>query len=104
MLAEAERIAVDLGGRLLEWRRRGLIQGEWLGAQLKAEADRRAHEFLVPHLSAQWPATPIVSEEDPLSHTGTRPREYWMIDPIDGTASFCGGYDGFVTQFALIRD
>ena len=27
---------------------------------------------------------------------------YWLIDPIDGTASYCGGFDGYVTQIALI--
>ena len=28
---------------------------------------------------------------------------YWLVDPIDGTASFCGGYAGFVSQIALME-
>ena len=32
-----------------------------------------------------------------------RLSRYWLVDPIDGTASFCGGYSGFVTQIALME-
>jgi 3'(2'), 5'-bisphosphate nucleotidase/myo-inositol-1(or 4)-monophosphatase len=47
---------------------------------------------------------PIVSEEDVASQSSHRPTEYWLIDPIDGTASFASGYDGFVCQAAWMRD
>jgi len=47
---------------------------------------------------------PIVSEEDVNSQSNDRPDEYWLIDPIDGTASFAYGFSGFVCQVALIRD
>lgn len=33
----------------------------------------------------------------------TRPERYWLIDPIDGTASLSGGFSGFVSQIALIE-
>jgi len=46
----------------------------------------------------------IVSEEDIGSQSEHRPREYWLIDPIDGTASFAQGFSGFVCQAALIRE
>lgn len=45
----------------------------------------------------------IVSEEDGGSQQEARPDEYWLIDPIDGTASFAHGFSGFVCQAALIR-
>ena len=47
---------------------------------------------------------PIVSEEDVASQSSDRPTEYWLVDPIDGTASFASGYDGFVCQAAWMRD
>lgn len=46
---------------------------------------------------------PIISEEDISSQSIDRPKEYWLIDPIDGTASFAQGFSGFVTQVALIQ-
>ena len=103
MLKTLEIIMKELGDLLLVWRTQGMTQGSWEGSQLKAEADRRAHGFLVEHLRQSCPGIPIISEEDASTHDSGRPDEYWLIDPIDGTASFCNGFDGFVTQVALMR-
>lgn len=69
----------------------------------KTEADRRAHEILIQGLSYAYPGVAIVSEEDML-HDTKRESEYWLIDPIDGTASWYEGYDGYVSQAALIKN
>lgn len=61
-----------------------------------------AHGRLIQLLTAIDPGTPIVSEEDP-AHAEARPDVYWLIDPIDGTASWSGGFDGFVCQLARIE-
>ncbi len=104
MLVSVEMIMTNLGSQLLEWRAQGETQGHWEGAQLKAVADRRAHEYLLTQLSDKWPSIPVISEEDVSAQEFHRPHEYWLIDPIDGTASFCNGFDGFVTQVALMRN
>ena len=104
MIDRAEAILKGLGKKLLEWRALGETDGQWVGTQLKAEADRRAHRFLLDALHDSWPGIPVISEEDSFGHDGERPETYWLIDPIDGTASFCGGFSGFVTQMALLRD
>lgn len=103
MLETLEKILKELGTLLLDWRARGMTHGNWEGTQLKADADRRAHDFIVEHLHRFWPDIPVISEEDVSAHGSSRPDEYWLIDPIDGTASFCNGFDGFVTQVALMR-
>jgi 3'(2'), 5'-bisphosphate nucleotidase/myo-inositol-1(or 4)-monophosphatase len=103
MLDQVEALLVELGSKLLDWRQRGLTDGHWEGPQLKAEADRRAHEFLYLGLGRLWPGITVISEEDVTTHSAQRPAEYWLIDPIDGTASYCGGYEGFITQVALMR-
>jgi len=102
MLAELSGIVKDLGHVLLRWRDQGQVQGIWDGTQFKAKADIMAHEILVGKLRDLLPAIPVISEEDQNSLTDTRPECYWLIDPIDGTASFAHGYTGFVTQIALI--
>lgn len=33
-----------------------------------------------------------------------KPSSYWLIDPIDGTASWYEGFTGFVTQIAYIEN
>jgi len=103
ILEELETITKALGDLLLAWRAQGLTQGNWEGSQLKADADRRAHDFLVKQLRHIGSGIPIISEEDSSTQDELRPNEYWLIDPIDGTASFCNYFDGFVTQVALMR-
>lgn len=75
-------------------------EGQWEGEQFKARADRIAHEFLEGALKD---GLPVVSEEDAAS-IQTSHAEYWLIDPIDGTASFAHGFPGWVTQAALMKN
>jgi fructose-1,6-bisphosphatase/inositol monophosphatase family enzyme len=59
--------------------------------------------MLVDELLAIDPTIPVLSEEDPDSWDLIEKERYFIIDPIDGTASFAGGFPGFVTQVALIE-
>lgn len=96
-------IVSQIGGQLLQWRAEGGGRGEWQGTQFKAEADRRAHVALVNALTALAPGVAVLSEEDESSRESLRPEQYFLIDPIDGTASYAHGFPGFVTQVALIK-
>lgn len=89
-------------GKLLLDCRAGAWRGEWEGEQYKDSRDLLAHEFLVNGLRCAYPQVPVVSEED---ITGHQPGgdEYFIIDPIDGTASFAHGFPGWVTQAAFVR-
>ncbi len=96
--------AVTRAGRLiLEIRDKGGKNGEWVGTQFKAEADLLADRALRQDLEAAIDL-PVVSEEDADSQSDDRPEKYWLIDPIDGTASYAGGFFGFVCQAALMQD
>lgn len=86
-------VLVALGRDLLAWREAGAAGGE---------ADRLAHIYLCRSLPALDPV-PVLSEEDEGGRGDIRPPWYWLIDPIDGTASWAGGYSGFVIQAALMR-
>lgn len=79
-------------------------KGVWVGTQFKAEADKIAHHQIKSALNKLPLKIPIISEEDVHTHKEVRPSLYWLIDPIDGTASFANGYSGFVTQIALIKE
>lgn len=93
----------DVGASLLTWRATGGTDGVWVGSQFHAQADRWAHDRLCEGLAKIEPTLPIVSEEDPSVQASGRGR-YWLIDPIDGTASYAGGFAGYVTQIALMKD
>lgn len=91
-----------VGARILECRDQGGTDGTWEGTQYKAAADLIADATLRPELR-RIADIAIVSEEDAASQSEERPDAYWLIDPIDGTASFAHGFPGFVCQAALIR-
>lgn len=99
-----QRIALDVGQLLLDIRSRGPVAGNWEGTQFKAAADIQSHQFWCRRLRLEFPTIPVVSEEDSGSFTLFESPEYWLIDPIDGTASYAEGYSGFVTQAALVRE
>src|SRR5690606_20473401 len=95
---------LEVGVLLREWRSdAGATSGVWEGSQFKAEADAMAHGALSDRLRALEPGVPVLSEEDSASLVADRPDVHWMIDPIDGTASFVHGYPGYVTQAALME-
>lgn len=96
----AERAVVEVGDAVAALRNPAAIALDVENAQRRA--DLFAHEALHRKLASSYPGVPIISEED-ASHTELRPSEYWLIDPIDGTASWSGGFPGYVTQAAFIR-
>jgi 3'(2'), 5'-bisphosphate nucleotidase len=103
MIEDLKQIVSDAGKTLLELRTSEVFEGEWIGSQYKAKADILLHNFLVQELHALAPDIPVVSEEDPASLQSIGKGDFFIIDPIDGTASFVHGFPGFVTQVAHVR-
>lgn len=104
MIIEIARIVKEVGAYILQWRDAELFDGVWDGPQYKAKVDQMAHEALVARLRDLTPGVQIISEEDASSLIEKRLEQYWIIDPIDGTASFATGYPGFVTQVAFVEN
>lgn len=101
---EIARLARDIGTHLLQIRDEGGAKGQWDGAQFKAVADVVAHDAWVAGLNRAFPDVPVISEEGMSSHLSGVPQQFWLVDPLDGTASYSGGFPGFVTQAALVVD
>jgi 3'(2'), 5'-bisphosphate nucleotidase len=103
-LGQLEALLRGLGQRLCEWRDDREARAVSDPKLFKTEVDRRAHEVLLAGLARIAPGTPVVSEEDKGfdEDLSSRRRDHWLIDPLDGTASWYGGYAGFVTQVALM--
>jgi 3'(2'), 5'-bisphosphate nucleotidase len=103
MLNRLATILHQAGKLLLERRASGAFTFTRHDVTVQASVDIEAHNFLLRSLSDLTPGVPVLSEEDASGRSGNRPESYWLIDPLDGTASFVDGYAGFVTQAALIR-
>lgn len=97
-----ENLLNDIGKVLKDLKNQFRDNGIWIKTQFKSEADLLAERLLKDGLNKICPLIPILSEEDNKSHKFYKSDLYWMIDPIDGTASYCNGFSGYVIQLALI--
>lgn len=67
-------------------------------------ADQRAHSVIVKHLEST--GLPILSEEGKSIPYEVRKdwKQFWMVDPLDGTKEFIKRNDEFTVNIALIEN
>jgi 3'(2'), 5'-bisphosphate nucleotidase len=70
-------------------------------------ADRAAHTILSEGLQRLTPEIPVLSEESAAEHSPAvrhRWREFWLVDPLDGTKEFISRNGEFTVNVALVRE
>lgn len=107
MLEELRALAVRLAHVAAEIQRDGLREGFEIGQKsaagdLVTEVDRSSERAIVDGILDERPDDAIVGEEgtDRSGTTGIR----WVIDPLDGTASYVRGYPGFGVSIGIEVD
>lgn len=100
------RIAVDAGARTLPIYRGDFEVETKDDNSPLTQADLAAHHAIAAALTELTPDTPQLSEEGSEIPYDTRSewREYWLIDPLDGTREFINKNDQFTINIALIQD
>ncbi len=68
------------------------------------EADIAIQSYISDRLMACFPEDGIIAEEKDLRVAPKSGARYWVVDPIDGTASFVAGLPVWGTGLALIED
>ncbi len=96
----AARLAEDAGRLLLGIRDSGSTADE-----IRAEGDRRSHEFLVSALANEFPHDAWLSEEAPPDSSRLNAGRVWIVDPLDGTREFGEtGRTDWAVHVALVAD
>src|SRR5690349_10854237 len=69
-------------------------------------ADRISHEIIVEGLTKLYPEIPILSEEGADIEYSVRKqwKQYWCIDPLDGTKEFINKNGQFTVNIAFMED
>jgi len=69
------------------------------------KADKAANEVIVKALQKNYPAIPLISEEEKEVPFETRQSwdYFWLIDPLDGTKEFIKRNGEFTVNIALIH-
>lgn len=70
------------------------------------QADLRSHQVIVNRLKHLTPHIPVLSEESAYIPFDIRKqwREYWLVDPLDGTKEFLKRNGEFTVNIAFISD
>jgi 3'(2'), 5'-bisphosphate nucleotidase len=69
-------------------------------------ADRISHEIIVAGLTKLYPEIPILSEEGADIEYSIRKewKQYWCVDPLDGTKEFINRNGQFTVNIALMEN
>lgn len=92
---EAGRVALDLFDRVA-------VESKADGSEV-TDADRRAEELLRDRFASHCSSDAVLGEEFGGSMEPVQGRQ-WVVDPIDGTASFVLGLPLFGTLVSLVVD
>jgi len=96
--------AVNKAGKILEkyWNTKLAIETK-LDGSIVTNADLEVNDFLTTTLTAAY-SVPIISEENiPDWEVRKDYKDYWLIDPLDGTMEFVNRYADFCICVAYMR-
>ena len=82
----------------------------WLkqGGSIVTEADQKVQEYIVGELRRRFPDAGIIGEESyaftPDDFDRHADKDWFAVDPIDGTTSFAHGLPGWCISIGMIRN
>lgn len=105
LLTLAADLAQRAGAAILAIRARGFETLRKHDASPVTEADHAAEALIVSGLRAATPDIPVIAEEEVAAGVTHEPgRQYWLVDPLDGTREFAALRDEFTVNIGLVRD
>ncbi len=105
LLALAADLAKRAGEAILAVRAKGFDVIRKVDASPVTAADHAAEAIIVQGLREAMPDIPVIAEEEVAGGRVTAPsRQYWLVDPLDGTREFTAGNDEFTVNIGLVRD
>ncbi len=103
-LGIAQKIAREAGAIALSKQSTLKVRYKPHGQGPVSDADILVDEFLCCELKRHFPEDQIISEESYQNELISTSERVWLLDPIDGTASFILGRPDFVVMVGLLID
>jgi 3'(2'),5'-bisphosphate nucleotidase len=103
--SDIEIIAIAAGDAIMAFRERGYKKDKKADGSPVTDADLAADDIINQQLTGLTPDLPRITEETwQGTDRGDEPREYWCVDPLDGTKGFINGSRDFTVNISLIRN
>lgn len=98
-----EEILRTAGDILINFSKKDVKTKKTMDDNLKTNIDEILHDYIFTQLR-KISKIDIISEEDEHHNAKKRPKQYFLIDPLDGTKSYVEGFRSYATQLALIEN
>ncbi|WP_298437575.1 3'(2'),5'-bisphosphate nucleotidase CysQ [uncultured Jannaschia sp.] len=104
MMVTLRRLALEAGDAIM-----AIYEGGDLGVRAKADAspvtaaDEAADALISAGLRAAWPDAALVTEEQSATHD-LDARDFFIVDPLDGTKEFVQRRGDFTVNIAWVED
>ena len=86
----------------LSLREKGLIKEIKSDNTPVSNGDLEVNKFITKKISEVTPDIPIISEESSDNKNNTNLKDFWLVDPIDGTYDYINNLDEFTINAGLI--
>ena len=86
----------------LDLRDKGLIKKIKDDNTPVTNGDLEVNKIITKKIAELAPSIPIISEENSENKTINNPKDFWLIDPIDGTHDYISDMDEFTINAGLI--
>ena len=101
-LVVAIKKLITMAGHIAVEARENGIKVEWKEDNSPVtDADKAISQYIFDGLVKLTPEIPVICEERPLVSID-KDKQFWLVDPIDGTRSFISNKDSFTVNIALI--
>ena len=90
------------GNLAIELRKKGLIKKIKSDNTPVSNGDLEINDFITKKIYSITPNLPIISEETSANKDNVNLKDFWLIDPIDGTYDYINNLDEFTINAGLI--
>ncbi len=105
LVALAARLARQAAEAVMAVRAAGFAVERKRDTSPVTAADHVAEALIVDGLREATPHIPVVAEEEvEAGRVTTHDGRLWLVDPLDGTREFAGGFDSFAVNIGLVQD
>ena len=93
---------LEAGHLALQLREKGLVKKIKSDNTPVSNGDLEVNKFILSQISKVTPNIPIISEETPDNKNNLNLKNFWLIDPIDGTYDYINNLEEFTINAGLI--